>query len=97
MCGSNDPHRLVRILDLRAGLRPAPRQAETTCLVRRRAYATVDRDVAHLDAPATTHYAVNTGEHGQQEVEQDVWVRVEPVFAVDAAQVKEESTPPTRL
>jgi len=69
---------------------------ETTCLVRRRAYATVDRDVAHLDAPATTHYAVNTGEHGQQEVEQDVWVRVEPVFAVGAAQVKEESTPPTR-
>ena len=42
---------------------------ETTCLVRRRAYATVDRDVAHLDAPATTHHAVNTGEHGQEEVE----------------------------
>ncbi len=57
MCGNNDPRRLLRILNLRQGYVELHGKLETTLLGGKEAHTTVDRDVADLDALATTHNA----------------------------------------
>ena len=66
MCGSNDPRRLLRILNLRQGYVELHGKLETTLLGGKEAHTTVDRDVADLDALATTHNAESTLEAGRK-------------------------------
>ena len=57
MCGSNEPGRMLRILNLRKGHLEIHRKRKPALYGGKEAHPTVDRDVAHLDPLATTHRA----------------------------------------
>ena len=65
MCGSNDPRRLLRVLNLRESHLELDGKLETTLLAGKQAHPTVDRDVAYLDELGTTHHAQSSLETGR--------------------------------
>src|SRR5580704_3258470 len=63
--GSNDPRRLLRVLNLRQGYVELHGELETTLLGGQQAHPAVDRDIAHLGAYTTADHAQGTLEAGR--------------------------------
>src|SRR6266581_5624136 len=65
MGGSNDPRRLLRILNPRQGYVELHGELETTLLGGQQAHTAVDRDITHLGALTTADHAQGTLEAGR--------------------------------
>jgi len=65
MGGSDDPRRLLRVLNLRQGDVEPHGERETTLLGGQHAHPAVDRDIAHLGAFTTADHAQGTLEAGR--------------------------------
>jgi len=65
MCGSNDPRRLLRVLNLRQGHIKLYGELEATFPGGKQAHPAVDRDITYLGAFATADHAQSTLEAGR--------------------------------
>src|SRR6266567_6042512 len=65
MCGSNDPRRLLRVLNLRQGHIELYGELEATLLGGKQAHPAVDRDITYLGAFTTAYHAQSTLKAGR--------------------------------